>query len=302
MVSRKNYRLAVVLCFLVAMSFAPGAAEEEGLETISREVDISDEAILNIDVSIDDAEIYIEQCKKNKLFQSNISFDKGKTIPVIQYTKENGYGFLSLQGKDITGSVRTALNEGKIEVIMKDSPDCGKWKLELTDKIPITIDMSVGVQNGNLDFSNLKLRELTLNIGAADTKIYFGERNSEKLTTMNIVAGAGGLEIKGLANANFSSMRLKAGAGKAVLDFSGKLSHDAKAEISMGAGSVRLLIPESMGAMVICQSSFLSSVLCDGGFKREGKVYTNAEYGKNSANLIIEIDVPVGSIIIESIE
>jgi hypothetical protein len=66
--------------------------------------------------------------------------------------------------------------------------------------------------------------------------------------------------VEGLGNANFEEMEFSGGASDVTLDFSGSEIRSSKVNISIGAGSVRILLPRHAGVKIKYNDNFFSSL------------------------------------------
>ncbi|MBC8044461.1 MAG: hypothetical protein IAF08_13565, partial [Rhizobacter sp.] len=123
-------------------------------------------------------------------------------------------------------------------------------ELSLSDSLPMELSLSLGAAAATLDLSGLKLSAFSLSSGASNNAVRFTKPNPVQMKTMEISTGASKLEMTGLGYANFDTMELSGGATNVVLDFGGNIRRQVKAEISIGAGSVRILVPKDLAVRI----------------------------------------------------
>jgi len=152
--------------------------------------------------------------------------------------------------------------------------------------------------------TGLKIKDLNVDMGAAKGVILFRKPNPEKISRMNIDAGACKLEIEGLGNANFKEMSFDGGVGDFTLDFSGELNHEAFVEIDMGLGRLTILVPDNIGVKIESKDSILSalSIEKDEFDEIEEDVWVNDQYGRTEGELNFNIEVGLGTVDIETID
>jgi hypothetical protein len=95
-----------------------------------------------------------------------------------------------------------------------------KWDLKLGDQ-PLQLKINAGAYQGNIELGGLALKSLEVNDGAAETRLKFSEPNKTEMEMLRYITGASSVKLSGLANANFTSMIFRSGAGDYTLDFSG---------------------------------------------------------------------------------
>lgn len=169
-----------------------------------------------------------------------------------------------------------------------------KWELEFSPQIPLEMNLKAGAGEGKLDFTGLQLAELDLDMGAGDLEVRFDEPNEAKMSRLTLNTGASKLEVIGIGNAGPEEMKVQSGAGDITLDFTGAWPRSADVEVTAGAGSITLRLPDDVGVRVKVEGG-LSSVSVS-GLDREGDAYFNDAFGDTETELHIQVTVGVGSI------
>ncbi|MBB4824557.1 hypothetical protein HNO89_001781 [Sporosarcina luteola] len=82
-----------------------------------------------------------------------------KYAPEISYKVKNGTGFLHLQQRS---KVTLGFTKRKFE---------NGWDIQLTDKIPMDLDIDMGVSGTTLDLKGLQLNKLTIDSGVSESTI-----------------------------------------------------------------------------------------------------------------------------------
>jgi hypothetical protein len=123
------------------------------------------------------------------------------------------------------------------------------WDLQL-GKSPMRLKVVAGAYEGSLDLSGVTLQELSIEDGAANTRVRFSSANPGQMERLRYQTGASTVSLLGLANANFKSMEFTGGAGTYSLDFSGQLRTKATARVVVGSGAVRIQVPAGTAAVV----------------------------------------------------
>ncbi|MBP1702672.1 MAG: hypothetical protein H6Q38_1779, partial [Chloroflexi bacterium] len=94
-----------------------------------------------------------------------------------------------------------------------------EWDLKLGD-MPMDLSIDAGAYKGTFELGNLSLKSLEVGDGAADVELVFSAPNRVPMSSFRYNTGASKVRLSGLANANFSSMLFRSGAGDYRLDFS----------------------------------------------------------------------------------
>lgn len=276
----------VIVCFAFSITFA----KKRHVEKIHKEIKFQGEKNLTVKIDFGGGTIDLEKNKLGNILDAEIEEENPDEID-IDYDKIGDKGELYLDSKS------------KLRHLDFDLDD-NYWHLGFTDKIPISFEIDVGACKGEFDFTGLRIDNLDLDLGASSTEIIFREPNPERISRFKIDVGASELKIKGLGNANFDELSFDGGVGDFTLDFSGELKHKAHIDIDVGLGSLTILLPEDIGIRIRKEGSFLSSFsINEDEFKRvESSIYESDNFGKTEGELILDIEVGLGSVEIEYID
>ncbi|MCX6834672.1 MAG: toast rack family protein [candidate division Zixibacteria bacterium] len=177
-----------------------------------------------------------------------------------------------------------------------------EWTLQLSKKYPTSLEMDVGACEGRMELGGIPLIGLTLDIGAADLEIEFSEPNPARLEELSVDCGASSLEIGGLANANVGSMEFDVGAGSCKIDLRGEIKGETQIDISVGVGSMDVILSPDVELMIEGGDNWLSSVDFhdfDLNRTRRGTWETDG-FDEAKDRVIITADVAMGSVNIRS--
>jgi hypothetical protein len=170
-----------------------------------------------------------------------------------------------------------------------------RWDLKLSDA-PMQLTINAGAYQGDIELGGLALKSLEVSDGAADVRLNFSEANLVEMDTLRYITGASNVKIIGLANANFTSMIFRSGAGDYTLDFSGSLQRDAVVTVESGMSQVVIIVPEGMAASVIFNGG-LTSVTKSSQWSQSGNTYTHPGEGPK---LTINVDMGAGNLELRS--
>lgn len=159
-----------------------------------------------------------------------------------------------------------------------------RWDLQLGAS-PLDLTIEAGAYDGVFEFGGLALTGLTVKDGAANVKLKFSAPNLAEMTMFRYETGASNVTLEGLANANFSTMLFKSGAGDYLLDFSGTLQRDATVSIESGLSNIILIIPARVHAVVTTEGG-VTNVHTGPDWAQNGNVYTQAGEGPTLTILI----------------
>lgn len=173
------------------------------------------------------------------------------------------------------------------------------WEIGFSPNVDIRCNFDIGAAKSDLDFSDLSISELELNVGAAAARVDFSTPNKTSLTLFKIKAGACDLDVSNIGNSRFDRLDFEGGVGSFQLDFSGKFDYSADAKISVGLGSVDIILPSDLGVRLESDDNFLSSVdfpkrLLIPVRGREG-IYETDNYDTAKGQLTIRLKIGLGS-------
>jgi hypothetical protein len=171
------------------------------------------------------------------------------------------------------------------------------FEFSFSPDVQLRLNMDIGASETHFDFSDLSISEMDLNVGAADAEVSFPTLNGTEMRYLTIDAGASKLRVYDLGNARFNDMKFNGGVGSFLLDFTGDLDHEASAEISVGLGSLKIVLPRDIGVRVESEENWLSSI--DFSKRKlsrvEDDVYETENFRSAKGRLIIYLDVGIGS-------
>jgi hypothetical protein len=145
-----------------------------------------------------------------------------------------------------------------------------EWDLRFNDGVPI---------------------EMNIDLGAGRTALVLG---SLALTSLDIDAGAGQVDLDLSGSQSLNQFDFKMGAGDITIDLTGDWQDDLEATIQGGLGEMTLKLPGDVGVRLNVQTG-IGSVDAS-GLSKDGNIYTNDAYGNSDVSLRIDIDAGVGQI------
>jgi hypothetical protein len=166
-----------------------------------------------------------------------------------------------------------------------------KWDFKLGDQT-MRLKINAGAYRGDMDLGGLALKSLEVNDGAADARLNFSEPNRIEMEMLRYTTGASNVKLLSLANANFTSMIFRSGAGDYSLDFSGELQRDAVVTVESGFSQLIIIVPEGTSAKVLFKGG-LTNVDVSGGWKKSGEAYI---LGSGGPVITLSLDMAAGNL------
>jgi len=170
------------------------------------------------------------------------------------------------------------------------------FELALGKTRPFALTLEVGASESRLDLGGVPISRLVARQGAGKYAIDFSAPNPQPMSLLTLSAGAAGMEITNLANANCAELNLEGGAAAYIFDFGGTLQRDAHVRVATGLSSVEIRVPATTAAKIVSES-LLGSLDAGAGFARQdGAFWTEAALAGATPLLSINTNVALGSL------
>ncbi len=158
------------------------------------------------------------------------------------------------------------------------------------------LTLEVGASESSVDLGGLPITRLLIKQGAGKADFDFSAPNPQPMSLLDLDAGAVGIEMKNLANANFAEMSVDGGAASYQFDFGGVLVREAHVRITTGMSSVEIRVPASSAARITTESFLGGLDVGDGLTKQEGAFWTQAALAGGTPVLTIHASITMGGL------
>jgi hypothetical protein len=246
---------------------------------------LTDEKEFKIKMDFGAGQITLKKSEDNSLYRLTTVKTKDDIEPKVRYEKSG------------TTAVLIISMEQNQSINIFDVGD-QNWTLEITPQIPVLLKADLGACRGDLNFSELRMKDISMSTGASTVKVRFDQPNRERLRKFSIEAGISRLAFTGLGNANFDYLKFEGGVGSYRMDFSGNQYDNNRVDISVGVGKVLLELPVDVVTKITPEDNFLSSVnIEEEYFDRltDGIYFTKKGKGHNP-DLSISIEAGLGRV------
>lgn len=169
-----------------------------------------------------------------------------------------------------------------------------RWELEFTPRMPLRMHLRAGAGEGDLDFTDLRVTDLDMEIGAGDFVLRFDRPGPTPMDRITLDTGASRIEILDVGNASPQTMRVRGGVGDISIDLTGDWARSADISVRAGAGALTVRLPDGVGVEVETRGG-LANVEAY-GLRQMGSTYTNDAYGETEIQLHVDIVAGVGNI------
>jgi hypothetical protein len=205
-------------------------------------------------------ELEVGAAEAGLLYDIGLHYDAALLRPERSWKAEGDVGRLELRFESVhDDGVEWDIDDGEF----------GKLALGLSREVPTHLTLEVGAAESHLDLGGIPLTGLVYRTGASSTEIRFDEPNPARIGTLELAAGAASFEAAGLGNARFEELEFDGAVGDVTLDFTGEWNGDATADIAVGLGALRIVVPRDIGVR-LQKSGFLAGFNPRGMEKVEG--------------------------------
>ncbi len=279
----KRIFYAILLLALVSMACGvtvnlPEEIKTGPTQTMAINVPVQANEPVNLSLNFGAGELSLSPGAQNALVDGTATYNMDEFKPIVK-TEPPGVS-ISTGKLEIQGFPRVQVKD------LKNS-----WSLRLGSQ-PMNLAINAGAYQGEIELGGLSLANLTVNDGAADVKLSFNQPNLAAMDKLIYTTGASQVGLSGLANANFSELTFRSGAGDYSLDFSGKLQRDSSVMIESGLSQVTLIVPKGVNAVVFFDGG-LSNVDVTGDWVKSGNSYTMTGSGPT---LTIRVSMGAGNL------
>jgi hypothetical protein len=205
--------------------------------------------------------------------------------PVHSYDAETRSATLGVEGQSIRWVGR--VNERHL----------GEMRLGLSKDVPLDLRLELGATHARLDAGGLTITNLSLETGAADAVLDFSAPNRTRMRRLDIQAGAAGLVVTNLGNANVAAVRIEGGVGSIDLDFGSEIRDDVTVDANVALGKFALHLPRDVGIRVEVQK--LLAGFDHPGLRKRGNAYYSDNWDDAKVRLRVRAETVFGAIEID---
>lgn len=223
------------------------------------------------------------------LYDAQLRYDADRFTPVHRYEPRTGALRLGLESVGRAGIRVTSRSQ--LEQVAR---------FELSPRVPLELEASLGASEALLDLGGLTLQRLAVRAGATRGTIDFSTPTRGTCREFALALGAGELLALRLANAGCELVRIEGGVGRALLDLGGTWRRDLRVESKLSMGSLVVRIPRGTGVEVTAQK-FLSRFAME-GLTRDGDAWRTAGFAQAARKVTLDLQANVAGFEIEWID
>jgi hypothetical protein len=286
-VSARAARLAALLA-LAACGLRDPAPAAHAWRTVSAARQAHDGDSLRVRLAYGGGTLSVTRTSQPMLYDMRLRYDDEQFEAVRSFNPATS---------TLTVSVR---KRGRGSLLGDRREQGGSLALALAPTVPVSLELDLGAARSDVDLSGLAVRRLDVKSGASETRLRFGTPNATTMDELTVAAGAAGLDIRQLGNANAERARVKGSVADVDLDFSGAWVRDMELSLDVAVGGVTLRIPRALGVRIRLDKVLAS--FDDDGFVRDDDTYYSASWERSSRRLTIDASTVLGSVDVRWLE
>ena len=234
----------------------------------------------------------------------SISIQRGEQdkIASVDYSEEEDAKqklYISYDISNETGTLYIKLKESTHFWGDNDNSNGHNRHLDITlgSTVPISFELELGAGNGDIDLTDLQVKDVKISTGASSVTMRCSKPNSISADDVTIESGVSKFTATNLSNLNFRNLKFSGGVGSYKLDFDGRLRQSTEVQIEVGLGSIDVYVPKNIPAKLVYDDNWLSSFKLDDDFEKiRSGVYETDDFQNASKRLTIRLESGLGSV------
>ena len=267
----------------LALVLGAGSASAQTMRPFSTYRQLHGETRLQATLEYAAGVLRLASGRSTELYRMDASYDGQRFLPTSDYDAGRGA---------VTLGVRAA-GEGGLRVVsgrqLRQAAN-----ISLSPRVDLTLDVTLGATDADLDLGGLRVADWTLRAGASQALVRFSQPNGVRCRSGAVTAGAAELTLVSLGNSRCDRLEVEGGMGKVVLDFGGAWTNSAAVSVKMAVGELTLRLPRRVGVRLTLDK-FLARFDPAGLVARDG-AYESAGYADAERRLDISVTSAVGGV------
>jgi cell wall-active antibiotic response 4TMS protein YvqF len=240
---------------------------------------------LRAEVEFAAGELRLGPATSDRLYQLALQYDAERFQPLGSY--DAGAGSVRLGVEAVRGGIRVGLKSALPQTAL----------LEFSKAVELSLDISLGAAEAELELGDYRLAELELKSGASRTTVSFSVPNPGNCRSASISSGAGEITLLNAGNSGCPLWQFDGGVGSVTIDLGGAWPADGRIQLNVALGGVKLIAPRELG-MRVQLSGFLAGFDAK-GFAKNGKTYTSTGYDSAKRKVEVIVSSALGGVSVE---
>jgi len=275
--------LAHTIILLISSILVAHAAGE-----IVQEIPRTTEKALRVNIDFAFESIVINRGEKNSIVMISRKGGSSSPEPKLRYHISNGVGYLVIEFDEN--------DDGKSLSFFNGKNRKQTWIISFSHDLPIDFNIDIGFGKADLDLTGLQTSGLKLSSGASKISLRVNTKNRIIADRIKLEGGIGELRTEHLGNLRFRRLSFNGGIGKYRLDLTGAMRRDARIDLEIGLGAMKVYLPEGYAARVFCSDNWLSSIDLPGFINRGNNYFETEDMTSSEENLNIHLECGLGAV------
>ena len=224
-----------------------------------------------------------------------IKYNSELSIPSVSLNDKNNIAKLDINISP-NKNINSQNSKSLLGTLVEEGNDNYLINFQMPTKIATDYNLNFGLGKVNLDFSGIRVTQLTMDCGMSDVNMINNKQNIIPCESIKINIGVSDFNSVGLGNFNAEKYTFDVGMGTADIDMTGSLNKDCSLSIDVSVGSLELILPKNKNIELIVKKNMFSSVDIKGLLSSGNGKYISRENHKRWSTIKAEIAVGIGSI------
>jgi hypothetical protein len=265
----------------------------ENLHSLTKQIPLNDQREVEINIEFNTGKLWMASTETSLILDGDFLYKTSE--PIIDYQDGALDIYTDDKGKDKKREVNITLDS------FSDIKE-NEWRLKFGEAAAYSFNIEMGAADAQLDFSNLKIKNLKIASGASKIVMHFSQPNPVRMATCEIEAGVSKFTAFDLLNANFDNFNFEGGVGDYELFFTGSLQRKAIVEADVSLGSLTIYVPNTIAYRVDCDKSLLCSFSVENASKQNDNIWYSDNFQKKDAFLDFNLNAGIGVVSIQRIK
>ena len=152
-------KILAVALLAAAVGFAYAATQR-----FHKEYPVSNETLVKASIQAGVGNVNLARGKSSNVVELQVETDqKGDLSDYVDYSVRGGVGYLNLNTTDQVEKKKHSIHITDLE--------SNTWNMLFSDAVPLSFEIELGLGSGKLDFTGLRVNDLTVSAGASSVEI-----------------------------------------------------------------------------------------------------------------------------------
>ena len=243
------------------------------------------EAIPALDVKVEFGAGYLVLGPNDEgmLYDAELRYDQERAAPAHRYDAATHQ--LDLRLRPVGNAGVRVTNRSQLTQ---------RASVRLAPNVPLTLDVTLGAGEGEIELGGLRLRSAAVHSVATRTLIRASRPNTTSCETLDLDGGAAEVITEHLGNLRCAEIRFEGGVGATTLDLTGRWTSTLRVRAKQALGQLRLVLPKDAGVRIVLDRTLAS--FDPSGFERDGAAYVTPDFRGAARTIHIDVTTAVGGI------